>query len=67
MPGTDPFVAGLGLWATVHGITALMIAMPDFDWPPVSALLSAWGAGASASRDAKPVSAGGGQARSANR
>ena len=41
----DPFVVALGLWATVHGITSLMITMPTFPWPPFEELLSACGAG----------------------
>ena len=40
----DPFVAALGLWATVHGITSLMITMPTFPWPPLEQLMTACGA-----------------------
>ncbi|GAC1312447.1 MAG: TetR/AcrR family transcriptional regulator [Acidimicrobiales bacterium] len=39
----DPFVSALGLWATVHGITSLMITMPTFPWPPLEQLLTACG------------------------
>lgn len=42
--GGDPFIVALGLWATVHGITSLMITMPTFPWPPIEQLLSACGA-----------------------
>ena len=31
-PG-DPMVITIGLWAAVHGITSLMISMPEFPWP----------------------------------
>jgi AcrR family transcriptional regulator len=29
----DPRVVALGLWTSVHGITSLLIALPDFPWP----------------------------------
>jgi AcrR family transcriptional regulator len=29
----DPEVVALGLWTSVHGITSLLIALPDFPWP----------------------------------
>jgi AcrR family transcriptional regulator len=29
----DPFVTATGLWAAVHGITSLMISLPEFPWP----------------------------------
>lgn len=29
----DPQVVALGLWTAVHGITSLLIAIPDFPWP----------------------------------
>ena len=32
--GTDPFLAAVGLWMAVHGTVSLMIAKPDFPWPP---------------------------------
>jgi AcrR family transcriptional regulator len=35
----DPHLAAVGLWATVHGITSLMIAKPHFPWPPLDALI----------------------------
>jgi AcrR family transcriptional regulator len=28
----DPLVTSRALWAAIHGITALLIAMPGFDW-----------------------------------
>jgi AcrR family transcriptional regulator len=30
---TDPVQAAMGLWATVHGLTSLLIAHPGFPWP----------------------------------
>lgn len=35
---TDPKVAGQTLWAGCHGIVALVITKPYFDWAPRSAL-----------------------------
>lgn len=35
MAEDDPFVVAVTLWVTVHGITSLRIAKPDFPWPPV--------------------------------
>jgi AcrR family transcriptional regulator len=29
----DPLMISLGLWATVHGLTSLLISKPDFPWP----------------------------------
>jgi AcrR family transcriptional regulator len=34
----DPAVVTIGLWAAVHGLTSLLIAKPDFPWPPVEEL-----------------------------
>jgi AcrR family transcriptional regulator len=31
--GTDPVMAAMALWAGAHGITSLLIAKPDFEWP----------------------------------
>ena len=31
--GSDPLLTAIGLWSGVHGITSLLIAMPDFPWP----------------------------------
>jgi AcrR family transcriptional regulator len=48
----DPKVVTVGLWAAVHGITSLLIAKPDFPWPPVEVVirqvLSMCGAGLAA-------------------
>jgi AcrR family transcriptional regulator len=33
MRRADPRLVTLGLWATAHGITALLIAKPSFPWP----------------------------------
>jgi hypothetical protein len=38
MARDDPFVVAIALWATVHGITSLMIAKPTFPWPPLSVI-----------------------------
>jgi Tetracyclin repressor-like, C-terminal domain len=36
----DPVVAATGFWTAVHGITSLLISMPDnFPWPDRDALL----------------------------
>ena len=37
--GRDPFLVALQLWAAVHGLVSLLIAKPDFPWPPVEQLL----------------------------
>ncbi len=31
----DPFVLACSMWASIHGLTSLMIANPDFPWPPL--------------------------------
>ena len=36
---TDPLGAALFLWFGVHGIASLLIAKPDFPWPPLDALV----------------------------
>jgi AcrR family transcriptional regulator len=35
----DPFVTATGLWAAVHGITSLVISLPEFPWPDVEVLV----------------------------
>lgn len=35
----DPLAASLALWASVHGLTSLLITFPDFDWRDVDALI----------------------------
>jgi len=35
----DPIELGLRLWAGAHGIAALLIAKPNFPWPPVEELV----------------------------
>lgn len=35
----DPSLIALGLWSVVHGVTSLLIAKPDFPWPPVDQLV----------------------------
>ena len=34
----DPLMVSLGLWATVHGLTSLLISKPDFPWPDLDAI-----------------------------
>ncbi len=49
----DPFLVSCGLWATVHGITSLLISKPHFPWPPsdqfVDHVLAVCGLGLAAS------------------
>ena len=49
LAGDDAFLVACGMWATVHGVTSLMIAKPHFPWPPLDQLLDhtlvAWGRG----------------------
>ncbi len=40
MPGDDPFTIACALWASIHGLTSLMISNPDYPWPPLDDLLS---------------------------
>jgi AcrR family transcriptional regulator len=35
----DPTVVTVGLWSAVHGLTSLLIAKPEFPWPPVEVLI----------------------------
>lgn len=35
----DPFEAATLLWASIHGLTSLLIAKPNFPWPPVDDLV----------------------------
>jgi AcrR family transcriptional regulator len=32
--GSDPNTAAQSMWAVMHGLTALQISRPDFDWAP---------------------------------
>ena len=41
IPHGDPFTMSCGLWAAVHGVTSLLIAKPDFPWPPMDAFIDA--------------------------
>lgn len=43
--GGDPFTIACRLWASIHGLTSLMISNPDFPWPPIEQLLDLFGAG----------------------
>lgn len=40
MGGSDSFAIACGLWALVHGITSLIIAKPDFPWPPLEEFIA---------------------------
>jgi len=35
----DPLIAAIGIWTAVHGVTSLLISLPDFPWPNVDALV----------------------------
>jgi AcrR family transcriptional regulator len=35
----DPVTVAVGMWATVHGITSLLISKPGFPWPDVDQLI----------------------------
>jgi AcrR family transcriptional regulator len=35
----DPFVAAVGLWASVHGLASLMITVDTFPWPDTDRLI----------------------------
>jgi AcrR family transcriptional regulator len=35
----DAYLVSTGLWMLVHGITSLLIAKPDFPWPPLDELV----------------------------
>jgi AcrR family transcriptional regulator len=35
----DAFLVATGLWSSMHGITSLLIARPDFPWPDLDRLL----------------------------
>jgi AcrR family transcriptional regulator len=41
LPADDPFTVACGLWAKVHGVTSLLIAKPDFPWPPLEEFVAA--------------------------
>ncbi len=45
-PESDPFTVACALWASIHGLTSLMISNPDFPWPSLDELLrfGAWAA-----------------------
>ena len=38
-PAGDPFTISCALWASIHGLTSLMISNPDYPWPPLDDLL----------------------------
>jgi AcrR family transcriptional regulator len=35
----DPLLVSLGLWATVHGLTSLLITKPEFPWPDADLII----------------------------
>jgi hypothetical protein len=35
----DPVLAATGVWASVHGITSLLISLPGFPWPDIDTLV----------------------------
>jgi hypothetical protein len=35
----DPMLVSIALWASVHGITSLLISKPGFPWPETDALI----------------------------
>jgi AcrR family transcriptional regulator len=37
--GADVLLVAIGLWAAVHGVTSLLVALPQFPWPPVEQLV----------------------------
>jgi hypothetical protein len=37
--GDDAFSVSLALWAAAHGLTSLLISMPEFPWPPLDTLV----------------------------
>lgn len=39
-PEGDPFTVACALWASIHGLTSLMISNPDYPWPPLDDLLA---------------------------
>jgi AcrR family transcriptional regulator len=57
-PEGDPFTVACALWASIHGLTSLMIANPGYPWPPLDDLL-AIGVWASTGTDQDPRRASG--------
>jgi AcrR family transcriptional regulator len=39
-PEGDPYTVACALWASIHGLTSLMISNPDYPWPPLDDLLA---------------------------
>lgn len=35
----DPMLVSISLWASVHGITSLLISKPGFPWPEIDAMI----------------------------
>ena len=37
---SEPLLVAIGVWATMHGITSLLISLPNFPWPDVDTLVT---------------------------
>jgi AcrR family transcriptional regulator len=35
----DPLIGAIGLWSAFHGVTSLLISLPEFPWPDLDALV----------------------------
>jgi AcrR family transcriptional regulator len=35
----DPVIGAVGFWTAVHGVTSLLISLPDFPWPDLDTLV----------------------------
>jgi AcrR family transcriptional regulator len=62
LPAQDPLEAACLLWIAIHGMVSLLIAKPDFPFPPVDQLFEHLAglslAGLGAGREAAPTAAG---------
>ena len=36
---SDPVTAAISVWSGIHGLTSLLIALPEFPWPPVEQMV----------------------------
>ena len=39
--GSDAFLIAISLWSAVHGLTSLLVAKPNFPWPPLGQIIDA--------------------------
>ena len=39
IPAGDAFFVAVGMWIAVHGLTSLLVAKPDFEWPDIDGLV----------------------------